>query len=116
VQVTEETLRVGRDKYNVFCAPCHGFAGEGDGMVHKRAETLGQGWVPPSNLHQEYLRLQPVGELFNSITNGVRNMPAYGPQIEPDDRWAIVMYVRALQRSRASGLGDLSEAERSGLK
>ncbi len=116
VSVTEETLQVGRDKYNVFCAPCHGFAGDGDGMVHKRAETLGQGWVPPSNLHQDYLRQQPVGELFNAITNGIRNMPAYGHQIEPDDRWAIVMYVRALQRSRASGLGDLSEAERSGLK
>lgn len=116
VQATEETMRVGRAQFGIYCAPCHGLAGDGDGMVHQRASSLGQGWVPPSNLHQDYLRVQPVGELFNSITNGIRNMPAYGSQIEPDERWAIVMYVRALQRSRASGLGDLSEAERSGLQ
>lgn len=116
IPVSEETIKLGQEQFGIYCAPCHGLAGEGDGMVHKRAETLGQGWVPPSNLHQEYLRLQPVGELFNTITNGIRNMPAYGAQIDPDERWAIVMYVRALQRSRASGLGDLTDAERSGLR
>lgn len=116
ISATEETLRVGQAKFGVYCAPCHGLTGDGNGMVHQRAEALGQGWVPPSNIHQEYLRLMPVGELFNSITNGVRNMPPYASQIEPEDRWAIVMYVRALQRSQAAGLGDLTDAERSGLK
>ena len=54
--------------------------------------------MPPTNINQDYLRQQPVGQLFDSITNGVRNMPAYGPQISTEDRWAIVMYLRALQR------------------
>lgn len=116
INPTEETLLRGQQKFNTFCAPCHGLSGEGDGMVHQRAQTLGGAWVPPSNLHQEYLRLQPVGELFKSITQGVRNMPAYGDQIEPEDRWAIVMYVRALQRTQASKLQDLTDSERSGLK
>jgi mono/diheme cytochrome c family protein len=74
-------------------------------MVAQRAELLqstgagkGMAWVPPTNINQDYLRQQPVGQLFDSITNGVRNMPAYGPQISTEDRWAIVMYLRALQR------------------
>jgi len=57
-----------------------------------------------------------VGELFNSITNGVRNMPAYGPQIKTEDRWAIIMYVRALQRSRSGSLNDLPPDARASLK
>jgi mono/diheme cytochrome c family protein len=65
---------------------------------------------------QEYLRNQPVGELFNSITNGVRNMPSYGAQITPEDRWAIVLYLRALQRSQATSVADVPESERSSLK
>lgn len=116
ISVDEQTMQLGREQFGIYCAPCHGLTGEGTGMVHQRALDLGGAWVPPTNLHQEYLRLQPVGELFNTITNGIRNMPAYGAQIEPHERWAIVMYVRALQRSRASGLGDLTEAERAGLK
>lgn len=116
ISVDEQTMELGRAQFGIYCAPCHGYTGEGTGMVSQRAQDLGGAWVPPTNLHQEYLRLQPVGELFNTITNGIRNMPAYGAQIDPDERWAIVMYVRALQRSRASGLGDLTDAERAGLK
>ncbi len=116
VALTDATMARGKQVYGTFCTPCHGFDGDGDGMVHKRAETLQQGWVPPSNLHQEYLRQQPVGELFNTITHGIRNMQPYGAQIAPDDRWAVVMYVRALQRSKASELKDIPEADRAGLK
>jgi mono/diheme cytochrome c family protein len=116
IALTDATMERGKQKFGTYCAPCHGFAGEGDGMVSRRASTLGQGWVPPSNLHQEYLRLQPVGELYNTITHGIRNMPAYGPQILPEDRWAVVMYVRALQRSKASEVKDVPESDRSGLK
>ena len=72
--------------------------------------------LDPSNVTQEYLRNQPVGELYNTITNGVRNMPAYGPQIFPEDRWAIVMYLRALQRGQAGTLNDVPESERGSLK
>jgi mono/diheme cytochrome c family protein len=116
IALTDATMARGKEKFGTFCAPCHGYSGDGDGMVHRRASALQQGWVPPSNLHQEYLRLQPVGELYNTITHGIRNMPAYGPQITPEDRWAVVMYVRALQRSRASEVKDVPDAERPGLK
>jgi mono/diheme cytochrome c family protein len=117
VELTEATMARGKQRFGIYCTPCHGQGGLGDGMVHKRAEGLAQGgWIAPSNVTQEYLRNMPVGELFNSITNGVRNMPAYGPQIAPEDRWAIVMYLRALQRSQAATLTDVPESERSSLK
>jgi mono/diheme cytochrome c family protein len=86
-------------------------------MINKRAQDLKQGtWVPPTNFHQDYLRQMPVGELFNSITNGIRNMPAYGSQITVEDRWAIVMYLRALQRSRAASIQDVPAEDRIRLK
>jgi mono/diheme cytochrome c family protein len=117
VELTEATMARGKQRFGIYCTPCHGQAGLGDGMVHKRAEGLGQGgWIAPTNVTQEYLRNMPVGELFNSITNGVRNMPPYGPQIAPGDRWAIVMYLRALQRSQAATLTDVPDSERSSLK
>jgi mono/diheme cytochrome c family protein len=109
IQPTEATMERGQQRFGIYCTPCHGFAGEGNGMVAQRAELLqttgagnGMAWVAPSNINQEYLRLQPVGQLFDSITNGVRTMPAYGPQISTEDRWAIVMYLRALQRRGAA--------------
>jgi mono/diheme cytochrome c family protein len=117
VELSEETMARGKQRFGIYCTPCHGQAGQGDGMVHKRAEALAQGgWIQPSNVTQEYLRNMPVGELFNSITNGIRNMPAYGPQIPPEDRWAIIMYVRALQKSQAGTLNDVPESERGSLK
>jgi mono/diheme cytochrome c family protein len=117
VELAEETMARGKQRFGIYCTPCHGQGGLGDGMVHKRAEALAQGgWIQPTNITQEYLRNQPVGELFNTITNGIRNMPSYGAQIAPEDRWAIVMYVRALQRSQAGTLGDVPESERGSLK
>lgn len=116
VEPTEKTMQRGKKQYDVFCAPCHGVDGSGNGMVHQRAESLKQGWVPPTDLHQEYLLSQPAGELFNTITNGIRNMPAYGPQITPEDRWAIVLYIRALQKSRTALPSDLTDTERAQLK
>jgi mono/diheme cytochrome c family protein len=117
VELSEETMARGKARFGIYCTPCHGQAGLGDGMVHKRAEALAQGgWIQPSNMTQDYLRYMPVGELFNTITNGVRTMPAYGPQIPPEDRWAILMYVRALQKSQAGALNDVPESERGSLK
>ncbi len=117
VELNEETMARGKASFGIYCTPCHGQAGLGDGMVHKRADALAQGgWIQPTNVTQEYVRNQTVGELFNSITNGVRNMPAYGPQITAEDRWAIIMYVRALQRSQAGALNDVPESERGSLK
>jgi len=116
VELSEETMAQGKVRFGIYCTPCHGQAGLGDGMVHKRAEPMGGGWIQPTNVTQEYVRNQPVGELFNSITNGVRNMPAYGAQIPPAERWAIIMYMRALQRSQAGTLNDVPESERGSLK
>jgi mono/diheme cytochrome c family protein len=117
IEASPETMARGKQRFEIFCAPCHGLLGQGNGMVNGRAQELAQGtWVPPTDMTQEHLRKMPVGELFNTITNGVRNMPGYGPQVKPDDRWAILMYVRALQRSRGASINDLSEAEQAALK
>ena len=106
--VTAEMMKRGRQRYNVYCAPCHGLAGEGDGLVARRATELQQGtWVPPTSLHSEAVRPQPVGQLFNTISNGVRKMPSYGSQISVPDRWAIVLYVRALQRTQNAKPADV---------
>ncbi len=106
VEVAMPLMERGRQRFNIYCQPCHGAAGYGDGMVNKRAMELlnlgtnGTTWVAPKSLHEQQIREQPVGQIFNSITNGVRNMPPYGPQIPVADRWAIVAYVKALQRSQ----------------
>lgn len=116
VPATEKTMKRGQERFGIYCTPCHGQAGNGDGMVAKRATALAQGtWVPPANLNQDYLRTMPVGQIYNTITHGIRNMPAYGPQIPPKDRWAIVMYVRALQRSHKATVKDVPESERGSL-
>jgi mono/diheme cytochrome c family protein len=117
IQLTDATMQRGKERFGIYCAPCHGLSGKGDGMVSKRAEALAEGgWVPPTNLHQDYLRKQPDGEIFNTITHGIRNMPAYGNQIPTDDRWAIVLYVRALQRSLAASVGDVPADQQSAIR
>ncbi len=106
VEMSMALMERGRERYTIYCQPCHGAAGYGDGMVNKRAMELvnlgtnGTTWVAPKSIHEEQIRAQPIGQLYNSIANGVRNMPAYGPQIPVADRWAIVAYVKALQRSQ----------------
>jgi len=120
ISPTPETMARGRERFGIYCAPCHGQTGEGDGMVARRAAALqDQGvtgsWVPPTDLTEERLRFTPVGSIFDTITNGVRNMPAYGSQIPTEDRWAIIMYVRALQRARLAKLEDVPPEQRQGL-
>ena len=117
VPVTAELMRRGRERYDVFCAPCHGLAGYGDGMVAKRADRLQEGtWTPPSSYHTDLVRQRPVGHIFNTISNGIRNMPAYGPQIGVRDRWAIVAYVRALQLSQHATLEAVPAESRGQLR
>jgi mono/diheme cytochrome c family protein len=116
IEMSAQTMKRGQERFGIYCSPCHGLGGNGDGMIAKRADVLSQGtWVPPTNLNQDYLRQTPVGTLFNSITNGIRNMPAYGAQISVEDRWAIILYMRALQRSRGTNVTDLSADERGKL-
>ncbi len=108
IPVTESLMKRGQERYNIYCTPCHGYAGYGDGIVGKRAEELAQAeWVPPSSFHTDLVRGRPVGHLFNTISHGIRTMPPYGSQISEADRWAIVAYVRALQRSQNATLNDV---------
>lgn len=88
-------LARGQDRFNIYCSACHGYDGAGHGMV------VEHGFVQPPTYHQERIRHMPDGQIFATIENGVRNMPAYGPQVPTMDRWAIVAYVRALQISQA---------------
>lgn len=113
IEVNETLVLRGQDRFNIYCTPCHGGAGYGDGMVHQRAMQLltagknGTTWVAPKSLHEAAIRAQPIGQIFNTITNGVRTMPAYGDQIPVADRWAIVAYIKALQRSQHATAADL---------
>lgn len=88
----------GADRYGIYCAVCHGQLGQGDGPVNQRAIELKEAkWVPATNLLTLMVRDRADGQLFQAITAGVRNMPSYGAQISPRDRWAIVAYLRQLQ-------------------
>jgi mono/diheme cytochrome c family protein len=117
VPATPQLVRRGQERYDIFCAPCHGLSGYGDGIVARRADRLQEGtWTPPSSLHTDLVRSRPAGQLFNTVTNGIRNMPAYGPQIPVGDRWAIVAYVRALQRSQHASIADVPADFQENLK
>ncbi|MEM7227757.1 MAG: cytochrome c [Planctomycetota bacterium] len=117
ITVDRAFVERGRERFNIYCSLCHGVSGYGDGIVHQRANTLmmsgvnGTNWVQPKNLHEELIREQPVGQIYNSITNGIRNMAGYKAQIDVEDRWAIVAWVKTLQRSQNAEPSDLSPAE-----
>lgn len=116
LEVTAELMQRGQERFDIYCAPCHGASGNGQGMVHVRATALAEGtWTPPTDLASQTVVERPVGHLYHTITHGIRTMPAYGPQIEPKDRWAIVAYVRALQLSRGASLEDLPADQREAL-
>ncbi|MEM9490919.1 MAG: quinol:electron acceptor oxidoreductase subunit ActD, partial [Myxococcota bacterium] len=111
------TIQRGQNRYNIYCQPCHGTDGKGEGMVHKRAlQVPQQGWVQPSNLHLETVIKQPHGQIYNTISNGIRSMSGYASQIPAADRWAIVLYIRALQRSQNASIDDLAPEDRGKLR
>ncbi len=110
VAVTNEVMDRGQERFNIFCAPCHGVSGNGNGPVDVRAAALGEGtWATPTDLANQAVVDQPAGKIYNTIKNGIRNMPAYGAQISAEDRWAIVSYVRAIQAARNLNIDDLPE-------
>jgi mono/diheme cytochrome c family protein len=108
--VTREVLDRGRDRFNIYCSPCHGMSGDGDGMIVQR------GLRRPPSLHIDRLRAAPAGHFFDVITNGFGVMYAYGERVAPRDRWSIVSYIRALQLSRQASIGDVPEAQRKTLQ
>jgi len=114
--VSEANMARGKQRFEIYCGACHGLAGDGNGLVANRAAELAQGyWVPPTSLHDAKVRAQPIGRIFHTITNGKGKMCGYSSQINAEDRWAIALYVRALQRSRNANLEDVPEAERPNL-
>lgn len=106
LHVDRAFIERGRDRFFIYCTPCHGQGGFGDGLIHQRAAQLvetganGTSWVAPKNLHEDEIRQQPVGQLFNTVTKGVRTMSGYASQIPTNDRWAIIAYLKALQLSQ----------------
>ncbi len=101
VTVDDRLIARGQQRFAIFCSPCHGMDGSGHGMVNERATELQEPkWVPAASLHSDIVMGRPDGHIFNTITNGIRNMPGYGSQIPVPDRWAIVSYIRALQLSQ----------------
>jgi hypothetical protein len=99
--VTQELLERGEGRYKIFCTPCHGLQGDGNGMVSMR------GMKHPPTFHDNRLRQSPNGYFYDVITNGFGAMYGYSAQIPPPDRWAIVAYVRALQLSRNAKVAEL---------
>ncbi len=94
-------LERGEERYKIFCTPCHGLQGDGNGMVAMR------GMKRPPSYHQDRLRQAPNGYIYDVMTNGFGQMLGYSAQIPPRDRWAIIAYIRALQLSRNAKVADL---------
>ena len=111
VPVTAELLSRGQERYEIYCAPCHGSAGDGQGII----STGNYGLVPATSYHDDRLRSIEDGYLFDVIVNGIRTMQPYGYQIKPMDRWAIVAYIRALQRSQHASGSDVPAEVRDEL-
>jgi mono/diheme cytochrome c family protein len=112
VPVTAELVQRGRTEFDVFCSPCHGRTGFGDGMIVQR------GFKQPPSYHTDRLRQKPIGYFFDVMSGGFGAMPDYASQIPVHDRWAIAAYVRTLQLSEYAPVGDVpgekhAELERS---
>lgn len=103
--VTRELLERGRERYDIYCSPCHDRVGTGQGIIVRR------GMKQPPSLHIVRLREVPPGYLYNVITQGFATMYGYASRIPPEDRWAVVAYIRALQLSQAAGYGEASEED-----
>jgi mono/diheme cytochrome c family protein len=104
--VTDEVLTRGRERFNIYCAPCHSRVGDGNGVIVQR------GLRRPPSYHIERLRKAPLGYFFDVMTNGFGAMPDYASQISPRDRWSIIAYIRALQLSQAATMSDVPAGQK----
>jgi len=126
IPVSAAMMERGRERLGIYCAPCHGIDGVGNGMVALRAERLkanpttpdSSTWTAPLSFVDPAgaVMTQTIGKLFKTITNGERTMPAYGSQIPPEDRWAIILYVRALQKSKNANFAELTPEDQAALR
>jgi mono/diheme cytochrome c family protein len=108
--LTAQLMERGRQRYNIYCAPCHARVGDGNGMIVQR------GFKHPPSFHQERLRNAPLGYFYDIMSNGLGAMPDYASQVKPADRWAIAAYIRALQKSQKAEESDVAAADLEKLK
>ncbi len=117
IELSSDMLALGQKKFEIYCSVCHGYGGDGDGLVHRRADQLQQGyWLPPTSMHEQRIRDQAVGNIFYTISKGKGKMASYAAVLTHKERWAIVMYVRALQRSRNADIKDVPVEQRASIE
>ncbi len=109
IPITQDDIERGRTRFNIYCTPCHGRLGDGNGMVVLR------GFRQATSYYTEKLMKAPVGHFFDVMTNGFGAMPSYASRVEPDDRWRIVAYIRALQLSESAKITMCLQAQRQQL-
>jgi hypothetical protein len=107
--MTREDIERGRQRYNIYCTPCHAYTGSGNGMIVQR------GFPQPPSFHIDRLRQAPVGHFYQVMTDGFGLMYSYAARVEPEDRWRIAAYIRALQLSQHATIDDVPEADRQKL-
>ena len=108
--ITPAVMNRGQERFDIYCSPCHGRLGDGNGMIPSR------GYRRPPSYHTEALRAAKTGHFFDVMTNGFGAMPSYAPQVPVPDRWAIIAYIRALQLAHNAGVNDLTAEERGKLR
>ena len=108
--ITAQLLDRGQQRFTIYCSPCHSAAGDGNGITTK------YGMLRAGNFHDPRILKMPDGELFNTITLGKNQMPSYASQVTVADRWAVIAYLRALERSRLGDIADVPAANRASLK
>jgi mono/diheme cytochrome c family protein len=109
VPLSLDLLKRGEQRFNIYCSPCHGRTGEGNGIVVQR------GYKQPPSYFDPRLRAQPIGYFYDVISHGFGQMPDYAAQIQPKDRWAVAAYIRALQVSRHANVADVPAGDRPQL-
>ena len=107
--ITRQDLERGRERYNIYCSPCHDYTGSGQGTIVQR------GFPPPPSYHVDRLRQAPAGHFFEVMTKGYGTMFSYADRVSPEDRWRIAAYIRALQLSRGATINDVPPEERQHL-
>ena len=110
IPITRDVMQRGRERFDIYCAPCHGRLGDGNGMISQR------GFPKPPSFHMDRLRHAPAGHFFDVITRGYGVMFSYAARVEPQDRWAIAAYIRALQASQDARISDVPQDMRVQLE
>lgn len=109
IPINKDDIERGQNRFNIYCTPCHGRLGDGNGLVVLR------GFRQPPSYYSERLMNAPVGHFFDAVTNGYGAMPSYASRVNTDDRWRVIAYIRALQLSESARLGDVPADQRQNL-